>query len=111
MPPAAPPIACTLTAAEMPKRLAEMRAIGESALLSAETSDATARLRFRPGGAIRGRLQAVVEAEAKCCAFLHLNISEEEAEVVVLSICSPEGGKPIMNRLVAAFRGDDPLAA
>ena len=29
------PIACSLTAAELPERLAEMRAVGERALLSA----------------------------------------------------------------------------
>lgn len=111
MPPDTPPIACTLTAAEMAKRLTEMRAIGERALLSAETSDATARLRFRADDATFGRLQAVVEAEAKCCAFLDFAISEEQAEVVALSIRSPEGGEPIMDELVAAFRGEDRVAA
>jgi len=53
------PIPCTLTAAQMPQRLAEIRAIGQAALLSAETTDSDAVLRFRAGADTRTRVEAI----------------------------------------------------
>jgi hypothetical protein len=96
------PIACTLTAAEMRKRLAEIRAIGRAALVSAEATGSEAVLRFRLGADTRGRLRAVVAAESECCAFLGFDLSEEP-EALVLAIRAPDGGEPVLQELIAAF--------
>lgn len=103
------PIACTLTAAEMSKRLAEMRAIGAEALRSVDTSGAAAVLRFHSSSMTRERLEAIVAAEATCCAFLDLDLAK--ASALVLTIHGPEGGEPVMHELVAAFSGESPAAA
>ena len=100
------PLACTLTAAQMPERLAEIRAIGADALLSSETSASrSALLRFRASSATRARLRALIAAEAECCAFLSFALADE-ADAVLLTISAPEGGEPIMQELVCAFRDE-----
>lgn len=96
------PIACSLSAAEMSARLAEMAAVGSQALLSAATDDRGAVLRFRAGADIRGRLAAVVAAEAQCCAFLDLEL-RDEADAVTLTVTAPAGAEPVLADLVAAF--------
>jgi hypothetical protein len=94
------PIACALTAAEMPERLAELRSIGADALLS--TRGRT--LRFRADDRTRARLEAAVTAESECCAFLRFDLHEENGELA-LTIGAPSGAEPIADDLVAAFQG------
>jgi hypothetical protein len=93
------PIACSLSAAELPSRLAEVRAIGRDALLSAR--DGT--LYFRDDSAIRTRLEDVIAAESKCCSFLSFELREDAGELA-LSIHAPEGGEPVADDLAAAFQ-------
>src|SRR5438270_38790 len=96
------PIACTLNATEMSARLAEMSAIGQSSLLSVEMTGRRATLRFRAGGATRERLVAIVAAEAECCAFLDMALSEE-AQAIDLTITAPAGAETVLGDFVAAF--------
>ncbi len=104
------PVACTLSAAEMPERLAEIRTIGREALLSSDTiAPRSALLRFRASPATRARLQAIIAAEAECCAFLRFALADEPG-AVLLTISAPEGGEPVMQDLVSAFGGASPAA-
>lgn len=98
------PIACSLTAAELPARLAEIGAIGRASLLGAEVSPSTAVLSFRGGGDTRARLEAIVAAEADCCAFLAMSLRDTGAGAIELRIAAPPGGEPVMHELVAAFQ-------
>jgi hypothetical protein len=98
------PIACSLSAADRSSRLAEMSAIGRSALRGAETTARHARLRFRAGSGTRARLAAIVVAEAECCAFLDMTL-REKTEVIELTINAPAGAEPALEELVAAFSG------
>jgi hypothetical protein len=98
------PIACSLTAAERPARLAEMAAIGTASLLGVETGDASATLRFRKYAETRERLEAIVAAEAECCAFMAMTLGNEP-EAIVLTIDAPAGAEPVMRQLVRAFGG------
>lgn len=103
------PIACSLSAAELPQRLAKMRAIGQDAVLSASADGV---MRFRASTAIRARLEAVIAAEAICCVFLDLELREEGGELV-LTITAPEGAEALAGDLVGAFSGQlglDPCA-
>ncbi len=104
-----PPIACSLNAAEMPGRLAEMAAIGQSGLLAVETKDARAVLRFRAGAQTRERLEAIVAAEAECCAFLSMELRHEPCAVVLI-IEAPEGAEPVLDELVSAFSNEGQVA-
>src|SRR4051794_38166226 len=103
MPESPAPIACSLTAAELPERLAEMSALGRSSLLTAETAGHQAVLRFRPGPDTGERLAAIVAAEAECCAFLTMEL-REEPDAIALTIEGSDGAQPVLDELVAAFR-------
>src|SRR4051794_27115068 len=96
------PIACSLSAAELPARLAEMNALGRSALVGVERTDTTAVLRFRPGAQTSARLAAVVAAEARCCAFLDMAL-RETPDALALTISAPRDAAPVLDELVAAF--------
>jgi hypothetical protein len=96
------PIACSLTADELPARLADMEAIGRDALLAVVTSGRRATLRFRSRAATRERLAAIVAAESQCCAFLKFGLVDA-GDALVLSIDAPPGAEPVLDDLVAAF--------
>jgi hypothetical protein len=98
------PIACSLTAVEMPARLAEIAAIGRTSLLGVETGDGRATLRFREDAETWERLEAIVAAEADCCTFLAMTLGNEP-EGIVLTIDPPAGAEPVMRGLVRAFGG------
>jgi hypothetical protein len=99
-----PPIACTLSAAELPGRAAEIRALGRDGLLDVTQEGGLASLRFRPDAEIRERLAAIVAAESQCCAFLDLRL-EHEANATVLTIAAPDGGPEVVHELAAMFAG------
>ena len=99
-----PPIVCSLTAAELPARLAEIRAVGEHALLSSRQTTDGAVLRLRPGAGTRTRVEALLQAEEECCPFLAFELSERE-DAIVLTIRSPEDGRAVVQDLVATFEG------
>ena len=94
------PIACSLSAAEMPRRLAEISRVGRDGLLAARMNGNRAVLRFRPR--VRADLDAIVAAERECCAFLSMEVTGE-ADAVRLTIEAPAGAKPVLEDLVAAF--------
>ena len=93
------PIACSLSSDELPERLAELEAIGRDALLSV---DPDGTLRFRADAATRERLEAVIAAESRCCAFLNFDL-RDQANELVLRIGAPEGAEPLAFDLVEAF--------
>jgi hypothetical protein len=107
--PAELPIACSLSATELPKRLAEMADLGRLALVHARIESLQAQLRFAAGAGIRERVEAVVAAESHCCAFLTMRVADEP-DAVVLTIAAPEGAEVVLAELVEAFRGQ-PQAA
>jgi hypothetical protein len=95
------PIACTLSAAEMPGRLEEISALGDR-LLSRDNDGRRVILSFRRDGDTRGRLEALVAAEARCCAFLELTLSEDD-EAISLTILAPEGAEEALGEFAGAF--------
>jgi hypothetical protein len=97
-----PPIACTLDPAEMPQRGEEIRALGRDGLLAVDRDERRVMLRFRPGAAIRRRVESIVAAESRCCAFLDFTIADEE-DATVLTIEAPDGGEPTMHELAGLF--------
>ena len=93
------PIACSLSADELPKRLAAMSSIGRDALLGVSPDGV---LRFRADARTRERLEAIVAAESECCSFLSIELAGESGELA-LSIKAPPGAEPLASDLVAAF--------
>lgn len=96
------PIACFLSADELPERLAEISAIGKEALLGATQEGA---LRFRADQPTRQRLESIIAAESQCCSFLGFELAEERGELV-LTVTAPEGAEAIAQDLVDAFAAD-----
>jgi hypothetical protein len=99
------PIACSLSAADLPERLQQMALLGRDALLDAHVDGRYARLRFAAGEGVRERVDAIVAAESRCCAFLTMRVTGEP-DVVALSIDAPEDAEPVLAELVDAFTAD-----
>ncbi len=98
------PIACTLDATALGRRLQAMAALGRDALVAGRRDGTQATLRFASGADVRDRVDAIVDAESECCRFLTMRVSEE-AGAVVLRIDAPEGAEPVLTELVDAFTG------
>jgi hypothetical protein len=97
------PIACSLNATELSQRLAEMAELGQAALIDTHTEPTRAELRFAAGTGVRERVEAIVAAESRCCAFLDMTVTDE-ADTVVLTITAPDGAELVLTELADAFR-------
>ena len=102
MPQFALPIACSLSAGELPERMAQMAALGHDALIDTRIEGTRARLRFAAAAHVRERIDAIVAAESRCCAFLTMRVTSE-AGVVVLNIDAPDGADHVLSEMVDAF--------
>jgi MerR family transcriptional regulator, copper efflux regulator len=96
------PIACSLGAADLEKRMADLRALGGDGLVSVSEAPGSAVLTFHPEAEIRERVAAAASAEAECCAFLDFRL-EHDGQATVLTITAPNGGAEVLRELVAAF--------
>jgi hypothetical protein len=96
------PIACTLGTSQLGQRLDEIAALGAKSLLGHDLKDGAHTLRFRRDDGTRHQLEEIVAAEAQCCSFLDLSISEREDDLV-LAIAAPEGGDQLAEALALAF--------
>ena len=104
------PIACSLNATDLPARLAEITTLGRDALIDVQQAPGHAELRFAAGAGIRDRIETIVQAEARCCAFLTMEVRDEPSRVV-LHITAPPEADLVLGQLVDAFRGELPLAS
>jgi hypothetical protein len=95
------PLACSLSADQLPRRLAEIGAIGRGALRSVEPDGV---LRFDADPSTRARLEAVIAAESECCRFLTFELREHGGELL-LSIRGPDEAAPLVRDLLDAFIG------
>jgi len=98
------PIACSLGAGDLKRRLAVITEIGAVCLLGRETDGKRHLLRFRSDTETHRRLEGIVAAEAECCSFLDLTLEEDGSELV-LTVAAPEDGQAVADELVAAFAG------
>lgn len=96
------PVACSLGAGELEQRLAEIAEIGAGSLISREAGGDSQLLRFRADADTRRRLEEIIAAEAACCAFLDLQLSERDGELV-LSIAAPGDAQALADGLAEAF--------
>jgi hypothetical protein len=100
------PIACSLSAEDIRRRLSTMRKLGEVALLEVEARPDGALLSFRNSPHVRNELSSIVEAEAECCSFLKLSV-DADGERLVLAVLAPPDAMPVVRYLTASFQGTE----
>ncbi len=98
------PVACSLSAGVLQRRLASIAEIGTDGLIGKEPGDGHHVLRFRADDTTRKRLEELVAAEAECCSFLDLTLTERTGELV-LTIAAPDEGQPLADAVALAFSG------
>jgi hypothetical protein len=104
------PLACSLGASDLRQRLDEIAELGSAGLIGYENEGGTHTLRFRPSPETSRRLEVIVAAEAKCCSFLDLELSERDGELV-LTLAAPDRGQFVADQLAVAFGASSPAAA
>jgi hypothetical protein len=97
------PVACSLDAARLRAREAELAALGRSLVSVSDPDGPRLVLRFTSDDLTRERLDRIVAAEAECCPFLDLRVSE--GETLELSIDGPDEAAPLIADLGGAIRG------
>jgi hypothetical protein len=98
------PVACSLESNDLQRRLDEIAAVGAASLIDRGTENGKHRLLFRSDPRTRCRLEEIVAAEAECCSFLDLELTEHGGELV-LTLTAPETGQTVADGLAAAFAG------
>lgn len=88
------PIACTLTAEEVPARVAAWRALVTEVV---ERDGST--LRFPPSPELAARIGALAAAEQSCCSFFTFDI-RIDAGGTTLTVGAPEEAQPLVDELL-----------
>jgi len=96
------PVACSLGANDLQRRLDEIAAVGAASLIARDTEDGVHRLRFRSDPRTHHRLEEIIAAEAECCSFLDLELTEHGDELV-LTLTAPGAGQDVADGLAVAF--------
>ena len=91
------PIACTLSPGDYEDRIVELAA---RALRSREPTADGERLTFADGEDTERELRAAIAAEARCCAFLRMDL-QRRPEGLVLDIAAAPDARPIIAELFA----------
>ena len=94
------PIACTLSAGDMRARKAAIMTLNRQHLRRNERDDLTLRLFY--DAVARENVEALVEQERACCAFLDFQVDEAQGEVV-LTIHAPERARVAAETMFAEF--------
>lgn len=81
------PVACTLSAADEPERLAEWTEV-LALVEERQAVDGGVRLRFPPGPQLAGRLADLAAREQGCCAFFTFTL-RPASDAVVLEVTAP----------------------
>ena len=96
------PVACTLSASEMPGRLDDWRALLDRARHRTATATGV-RVAFPSEPGLAGRVAELARAEQSCCAFFTFTL-ELDADEIVLDVAAP----PDALDVVAALFGTAP---
>jgi hypothetical protein len=100
------PIACSLDAAALQAREAELARLGGSLISVTSGEGPPAVLRFKPDRRTRAQLDRIVAAESECCPFLQMTVREGEA--LELTIDGPDDAAPVIAELAGTISGSAP---
>jgi hypothetical protein len=97
-------MACSLAAGQLKQREKELEALGRREVISVSVGDGLpAVVSFKTDPETRAALERVVRAEAECCPFLEMKISDGDS--LDLTIDGPADAAPIVEGLVDAISG------
>jgi hypothetical protein len=94
------PIACSLSNAEYAERTEDTAALARRSLRSRESIPDGTRLTFEASADTESQLRELVAAEARCCAFLRMDLQPRE-DALILEITGPAEAEPIIAELFA----------
>jgi hypothetical protein len=97
------PIVCSLDAARLQAREAELERLGRSLISVSRPGGMAVTLRFTADRETHERVDRIIAAEAECCPFLDLSV--REGETLELTIDGPEDAAPVITGLVEAISG------
>jgi hypothetical protein len=92
------PIACTLDARESADRTAELAALAARALRRREPTAKGERFLFADTPETERELSAAIAAEARCCAFLTMDLQRRD-DGLVLDVTGPRDARPVIAAL------------
>ena len=95
------PIACTLSADDAERRVAEWSDLRREHLIGRDDLLDGVRLRFAAQPGLEDDVRALAAAEAECCAFLTLDVAGDDGEVR-LEVTGPDDARPV----IAALAGE-----
>jgi hypothetical protein len=95
------PIPCSLDAARLQAREAELATLGRSLISVSQPESGPVTLRFTADQETRDRLGRIVAAEAECCPSLDMTV--REGETLELTIDGPGDAEPVIAGIVAAI--------
>lgn len=96
----ADPIACSLDAAALQRRLAAIAALNARALLGARRDDLMLELDYAPDAL--ADVREMVALEQGCCGFFAFDIAESD-DVLRLTVTAPETAREAADQLFAPF--------
>jgi hypothetical protein len=99
---------CALPTDALRERLELLGRLGGENRLESRTEGDRHVVVFRASPAVRDALERIVAAEAECCSFLDLTITEErgageEPDRLVLTVAAPPEGALVAAGFAAAF--------
>jgi hypothetical protein len=94
------PVACTLDAGAYRERVAWIAALNRSALRSVRREGARLILAYDPQAS--GGVRELVRREQECCAFLQLDLNEDE-KGLTLAVTAPQAARDTLDALSEPF--------
>mgnify|MGYP000672156683 CR=1 FL=1 len=93
------PIACTLTADQLPDRVEEWRSFLGTQITAVERDTAAARLRLAEGDDVRAAAADLAQREKLCCAFFDFAITFD-GQHRWLAVSVPDDAAPVLDELL-----------
>jgi len=96
------PVACTLGLEDGTERMRRWKQLVERATPTARRTGRELEVRFQPGREVQDELEALVAAEAQCCAFVTWTVLLDGGHPV-LRVTAPEDRPKDIESIVSAF--------
>ena len=88
--PQPPPVACSLTAAELGDRRQVWQRLADTALQSQKATAHGVELVYRLEEGVEGRLRELAALEAECCSFAQWTVHRRAQDVLLTVTTAPE---------------------